>query len=170
MAELKDIGSRRERRKPYALYCAEPSLTKQSFKDECDINQIIDRASSGANITHLNERVARYGDFTQVPDYRTACDVVNRANGLFMELDAKVRERFGNDPGRMVAFLTDPQNYEEAVKLGFFKASEPEGDAQIPSEDITPPESNPRAAGAPPAVPKAQFGGNVPKPQRGGGQ
>jgi phage internal scaffolding protein len=112
-------------RDPHALYCDEPSLTKQSFVDECDINQIIERARNGADISHLNARSPQFGDFSNIPDYRSACDVVNRANSMFMELDARVRERFANDPGRMLEFMRDPANREDCVKLGLFEAPKP---------------------------------------------
>lgn len=108
-----------EKRRPHALYGFEPTKTKQSFKQECDINEILKRAKNGQDISKLvNNRVARYGDFTNVPDYRDALDMVNRAEGMFMQLDAKVRERFNNDPGRMISFLQDPANRDEAIKLG----------------------------------------------------
>lgn len=107
----------------------DPGLTKQSFKDECDINLIIARAALGADISHVNARVAQFGDFSNIPDYQTSLDLVNRAQGMFMDLPANVRERFLNDPGKMVAFLQDDKNYDEAVQLGLVvpkaKAADP---------------------------------------------
>jgi len=105
-------------RDPHAIYFDEPGVTQQSFKDECDINLIIDRARNGAAISHLNARVAQYGDFSSIPDYRSALDQVNRANGMFMELDAKVRERFANDPAKFLDFVQNPANSDELVRLG----------------------------------------------------
>lgn len=106
------------KRKPFAIYFDEPTKTVQASKDECDINCIIARASNFADISHVNRRVAQYGDFSNVPSYMDALGLVNRANGMFMSLDAKIRERFSNDPSRMIAFLQDVSNYDEAVKLG----------------------------------------------------
>lgn len=114
------------KRKPFALYCDDVSLTKQSFKSECDINVIIRRARSGADVSHVNARVPIYADVSDVPDYRSALDVINRANGLFMSLDADVRLYFGNDPSRFVDFVSDPKNREESIRLGLAKAPEPE--------------------------------------------
>lgn len=105
-------------RVPHALYFDDPSMTVQSFKDETDINVIVARAVSGADISHVNSRVARYGDFSNIPDYQSALNLVNRAEGMFRELPAPVRERFSNDAVKMVNFLQDPANYDEAVKLG----------------------------------------------------
>lgn len=105
-------------RNPHAIYFDEPGVTQQNFKDECDINIILERARNGVPISHLNARIAQYGDVSSIPDYRSALDTVNRANGLFMELDAKVRERFANDPAKFLAFAQNPANVDEMVRLG----------------------------------------------------
>lgn len=113
-------------RNPHALYCDDPSLTVQAFKDETDINKIIARVSKGADLTHVNSRVAQYGDFSNVPDYQSALDLVSRAQGFFMSMSPEVRERFANDPGRMINFLKDEKNYKEALELGLVvKKEEP---------------------------------------------
>lgn len=118
------IGSKDTSRNPHAQYFDDPSLTKQSFKDETDINMIIKRAEQGATLGNVNSRVAMYGDFTDVPSYQESLDLVNRANGMFMSLDAFVRERFGNDPRKMVSFLQDGRNRDEAIRLGLVKPLE----------------------------------------------
>lgn len=117
--------SKNEKRDPHALYCDDPSLTQQNFAAECDINMIVKRAAAGGELTHVNPRPGQYGDFSNIPDYREAFEVVKRANALFMGMDWQVRERFGNDPQRMVQFLQDPKNRDEAIKLGLVKAPEP---------------------------------------------
>lgn len=109
-------------RKPHALYCDDVSLTKQSFKPECDINGIMARAVSGAAVSHLNSRVPVYLDVSNVPDYRASLEVVSRANGHFMSLSAEVRRFFGNDPAKFVSFVIDPKNREESIRLGLCKA------------------------------------------------
>lgn len=107
------------KRRPFAIYDWSPSMTKQSFAEEVDINKILERARAGQDIrASVTERVAQYGDFSNVPSYQAALDLINRANGMFMSLDANIRERFFNDPRRMVMFLQDSSNYDEAVKLG----------------------------------------------------
>lgn len=97
-------------------------LTQQSAKDECDINIIIERAKRGAVIEPRPE-VPRYGDFTDIPtDLRECLIVVRRADELFMSLDAQVRRRFDNDPAKMLDFLNDSKNREEAISLGLVTA------------------------------------------------
>lgn len=126
------------KRDPNALYCDEPSMTKQSFVDECDINQIIDRARNGGSVDHLNARVPVYADVSNIPDYRSALDVVREADASFMALDAKVRERFANDPGRLLDFLKDPQNYDEGVKLGLLTPKKPVAPVSPPNAPLPP--------------------------------
>jgi len=99
-----------------------PSLTKQSFKDECDINKIMQRFKKTMNADFLT-RFAGYtsgefGDFSNVADYRSAIDQVNRANEVFMNLPAKVRSRFRNDAALFLDFCHDPRNVNEMVELG----------------------------------------------------
>jgi phage internal scaffolding protein len=138
--------SKNSDRNPTAIYFDEPVLTVQSFAAECDINNIISRACAGADITHVSARVAQYGDFSSVPSYREALDLVSRAEGLFMELDPKIRERFANDPARMIDFLQDPANRPEAVRLGLVVAQ-----AVVPAPDA------PKGASIP--VPPTGVGG-----------
>lgn len=108
-----------------ALDVSGPSLTQQSGKDECDINIIVERAKRGADLSLLARSGApMYGDFTGLPSYRDALLMVNKARDMFMSLDAFVRERFANDPAKLLDFLGDPKNRDEAVKLGLVKAPE----------------------------------------------
>lgn len=106
------------KRKPYAVYFDEPSLTMQSFKDESDINKIVARVRAGHDISNVAARTGQYGDFSNLPSYQDCLNTVNRATGMFNSMSANVRERFGNDVATMVAFLQDPANLDEAVKLG----------------------------------------------------
>lgn len=95
----------------------EPSRTKQSFKDECDINNIMNRYIKTGEISHLNSTNPEYG-FAPDFDFSEAMEMVQRAQDLFDELPANIRERFDNDPGEFMAFCEDPANGPEAAALG----------------------------------------------------
>lgn len=112
------------KRKPHALYCDDPSRTKQAMADECDINKIIQRVQQGGDLSHINTRAAQFGDFSNVPDYRESLDFINNANALFMALDATIRDRFANDPAKLLDFLQNPNNKAEATRLGLLKPQE----------------------------------------------
>lgn len=110
---VRSNGSRRVQ-----LVCDGKTRTVQSAKDECDINKIMSRYAKTGLISHVNGREARYGDFTGVVDYQTAVDAVRAAEVSFMALPSSVRSRFDNDPGQLIAFLSDRANLDEAVELG----------------------------------------------------
>lgn len=93
------------------------SRTKQEFKDECNMNIIMDNWLKTGRVP-VNARPPQYGDFTLVSDYKTAVDAVHEAEARFGELPSKVRERFGNDPQLLLDFMDDPACEEEAIELG----------------------------------------------------
>lgn len=107
------------------------SLTHQSFKDECDINLIIDRLDVSGFLNQPGQRTPQYFDASEVPDYQSALNQVIYAQSLFADLDAHVRKRFGNDPAAFVDFFNDPANQDEAIRLGLAtSAPEAEGAPQ----------------------------------------
>lgn len=101
---------------------SKPSLTKQSFKAECDINKIMQKFKKvqGADfLSQYNGYVeGRFGDFSNVTDYRSAIEQVEHAKSVFCALPAKVRSRFSNDPAAFLDFVQDPKNSDELVSLG----------------------------------------------------
>jgi phage internal scaffolding protein len=46
---------------------------------------------------------------------------IMEAQNRFMELPAKVRKEFDNDPGAFLAFLENPNNYDRAIELGLIE-------------------------------------------------
>jgi len=104
------------------LSCPEPTLAQQQFKDDSDPNFIMKQFARGIDITKYNVlHSPQYGDFTGVSDYQSAPNAVIQAELGFNELPAEVRARFENDPGRMLDFLNDPKNRDEASELGLLK-------------------------------------------------
>lgn len=93
------------------------SLTVQSPKDEVDINKIVARVQKGALLPELAGQPF-YGDVSQISDLQDAIIKVQEANALFMQYPAELRERFQNDPVKLVDFFADDANIEEAVELG----------------------------------------------------
>lgn len=117
-----------------------PSRTKQAFRDECDINKIMQRFKKVMNSDYLsrfNSYVGgQFGDFSGVSDYRTAIEQVSQARGVFDALPAKVRARFGNDPAQFLDFVQNPKNVDEMVSLGLATKRAPNQDApSLPEGD-----------------------------------
>lgn len=117
------------------LRCTDPTLAKQSFKDECDINKIVERFGLTGELP-TNIAVPEYQDFTQIYDYHSALNAVAQANEAFEELPAKMRQRFQNDPETFVNFCTDPRNREELTRMGLLK---PEDQLPLPVVPEVPP-------------------------------
>lgn len=95
-----------------------PSATQQHFKDECDINSVLERYRKTGHFNPHIVRKGQYGDFTGFSDFRSALQVVIEAQSSFDALPAHLRKRFGNDPQNLVDFLSDSKNNEEAETLG----------------------------------------------------
>lgn len=127
------------------LQFPERGLEKQSFKDECDINNIMRRFQNTGVIDHLSQRPAMYGEIPEL-DFAGAMGIVVEARERFQALPAVVRDRFDNDPAKLLAFVQNPDNRDEAIKLGIVEPRQ--GTATPPA---APPPVSP--TGAPPATP-----------------
>lgn len=108
-----------------ATYFDDESLTQQQFADDCDINILAVRFGLvGKPMPMEAFDPSYYGDLSEVPDLRTALDLVNDAKNKFMDLPSRIRNRFDNSPGKLWAFVNDPDNADEAVRLGLLKQVE----------------------------------------------
>lgn len=92
-------------------------MAKQEFKDETDINTILRRFAVTRQLPE-SVRMPTYGDFTGLTDFHEAMNAIVAARESFMEMPASVRKRFDNDPGEFVAFCSNPNNLDEARKMG----------------------------------------------------
>jgi phage internal scaffolding protein len=99
------------------LKCLDASLTQQQFKEDSDINTIVDRfMKSGVLPTPTN--MPQYVDYEGVFDFQSAMNVVRQADENFMRMDAKIRARFNNSPQEFLEFFSDAENMPEAIRLG----------------------------------------------------
>ncbi len=69
-------------------------------------------------IDPCNVRSPTYGDFTGPSDYHTALNKIMDAEEAFSDLDSRLRDRFQNDPAQLLEFISNSENYEEALNLG----------------------------------------------------
>lgn len=89
-----------------AWYSTEPSLTKQEFKDDVDINVIIKRALA----TGEPPPMALPEHFADIPERISHFEMASKvaeANALFYELPAEKRAVFQNDPTRWADQVLD---------------------------------------------------------------
>lgn len=107
-----------------ALICNDPTRTRQEFKEECDINTIVERFGiTGTMPESLVTPMS--GDFTEVVDYRTSLHLLMEAEQAFLQVPAAIRERFGNDPHRFVEFVSDEKNRPALTEMGLLEVKRP---------------------------------------------
>lgn len=102
----------------------EPTLCKQSFKSQCDVNNILKKYLKTGVLEHQTHFKGDYGDFTTSLDYRSSLDTLAAAEASFEALPAKVRRHFANDPINLLRAIEDPARKEELVELGLLKKSD----------------------------------------------
>jgi len=94
-----------------------PSMTKQSFKDECDVNNIMARFERTGVLDYINENAAQFGEVPAL-DFQTAMNIVAKGNSLFEQMPGAQRAAFENDPVKFLAFMEDGRNRDKAIELG----------------------------------------------------
>ncbi len=102
--------------KPEVRKYTQHGRTKQSQKDECDINKLLERAARKGSLSHLDKYQSRYGDFA---DFDFTEHAIKMAEGqtIFENLPAEVQKEFDQSPDKFFNFVTDPQNAEKLAQL-----------------------------------------------------
>lgn len=99
------------------LECKDESLTVQADAVDADINVIVKKFVR-TGVLPLRQVPPLEGDFSNVSDYHEAMNLIRQADESFMSVDADIRARFDNDPGKFVAFCSDEKNLDEMRKMG----------------------------------------------------
>lgn len=79
-------------------------LTQQSFKDECDINTLLQHWMKTGVMPNFRQDPPSYGDFADLPTMQEAANLVLHAEQVFADLPDDVREQFAS-----------PMDYFDAV-------------------------------------------------------
>lgn len=130
------------------VYSGGPTLCRQEFADECDINQIMKRYENSGpnNLGPHPDVVPMYVDWSEMPDSLLSfMSRMDEAQVAFMTLPATVRKEFDNSAISFVDFASDPNNLDQMRTWGLA----PPGKA---AEAVVPPVGAPEPAPvAPPA-------------------
>lgn len=145
----------------------EGTTTQQQFADEADINNIMKRHLGGAPLmstaAQASGRQPLYLDVSSL-DYQHMVNVIADAKQAFLTLPPKLRRYHNNDPYQMVRWLDNPENHEEARKLGLMPPLQPSAGAGEPSPEGSTPEGvGPAGGAAGTGSPEGGQGGNAPK-------
>jgi len=87
MAETKS----KLKKRPHAIVFSQPSLTRQSFKDECDVNQIVKRYTETGMINHIPRTTPQYGDAPEGDFLEAAivnADIASQIEAGTLDMDA----------------------------------------------------------------------------------
>lgn len=117
--------------------CPEETLAQQQFRDECDINTILERFGI-TGMVPTNVRQPLTEDFIDAMDYQSALNALMEAEQSFMEMPAKVRAEFQNDAGKFIDFFGREENRERAIELGLIHKP-----AEAPVQGAVPPPVTP---------------------------
>lgn len=97
------------------------SRTQQNFRDECDINHIMAKYEKTGFLVdplHAATRTPLFGDFTAIPDFQTAQNIIREGVEIFEALPARIRKIFDNDPAVFSEFMSNRDNLDSALEMG----------------------------------------------------
>lgn len=122
-----------------------PSMTDRSFREECDINNIVSRCLSTGQMPP-DDGSGVFGDFSELPnDLMSTYDYIERAGERFMELPSDLRLKFNNDPLTLLQALHDPSNHDLMVEYGLISKAAPaasQSDLESKAENVPPQSTN----------------------------
>lgn len=131
-------------RKPYEIVepvrceTVGPTMTRQEFKEDCDINRILGQYRKTGMIAHRNTHQGQYGEFAKM-DFHEAMNFVVETQEMFETVPSDVRSKFGNDPGAFVDFVTNSDNLDEMREMGLAPPQRPEPAPPAPPAPEEPP-------------------------------
>lgn len=94
-----------------------PSLTKQSFKDSVDVNNIMAKYQKTGIVDHFNKYEGRYVDL-DASTFTENQMIVANAMSMFEELPSKARNHFNNDPAAFLEYVSQEQTPDSNALLG----------------------------------------------------
>lgn len=122
------------KKRKHSIKFTQPSMTRQSEKELCNVNNIMAKYEKTGLIDHFRNRPGEYGDFTNVQTYQDALNKIMLAENQFNALPADLRKRFDNDPVAFVEYVTNPENHESLAKMGLLEPIAPEAPAKAAGE------------------------------------
>lgn len=126
----------------------EPSKTNPNYKDEVDVNNIINRFLKTGQLTHVSHQQMAYIDQSATPpDLQSTIHFIKNQNELYQSLNKKSKNRFPTIE-LFLEFAENPANQEELQQLLGHKkttiqTTKKEADKEsTPSTPPTPPTPN----------------------------
>lgn len=122
----------------------EEGRTDQSFKEDCDVRSIVQRAARTGFLPGRDPAEARYINCVGIPSFQEARELVRQVEAEFLALPPRIRRECDGDPAVFVRRLEDPEFVDELVRAGLAKRREssppPDGaGSEAASESAEPP-------------------------------
>ncbi len=114
------------------LHCLDKTRTKQSMRDECDINVIVKQYVKTGTVDYVNPLGGQYGDNPSVT-FTEAMNIVRDAQSMFDGIPSKIRAEFNNRPEEFLDFMSDPGNQDEMIELGLLPRKPPQAVDLVPA-------------------------------------
>lgn len=108
-------------------YTGEDSKVQKSMQDETDISNILKKYGR-TGVLPIVQNEALYGDFSDVPSFQEAQNIIIKAEEQFSLLSAEARKKFDNDPAKFLEFCGDEKNKDEMIKMGLAKPPAPKAE------------------------------------------
>lgn len=109
---------------PRPIVICDDGRTKQSMKDDSDINLIMKKYKKTGLINFVNNNQGEYMEIDDI-DYHEALTIVTEADQMFQQMPASLRKKFQNDPGQFLNFVQNPDNLPEMEELGLIAKNKP---------------------------------------------
>lgn len=124
-----------------AITFPEQGRTKQQFREECNINNIMKRYEKTGVLKHVNLREPQYG-LVPATDFAEAMRIVTDAQETFNSLPSELRKRVGHSPEEFLRFYANSENAAELESYGLHSVSpaEPEPAPSAPADTPEPAE------------------------------
>ena len=131
-------------KKKYKLH----GRTKQSQKDETDINKLLERSAREKTLSHLEKYQANYADFSDY-DFETHVKKIAAGNTMFEELPAETKREFKQSAQKFFEFVTNPENAARLPELlpQIARQGNYYPHVGVTPADLTPAETAPQAQG-----------------------
>ena len=115
------------------------SMTKQEFKDDCDVKSVMQRWAQTGVLDHTRVSPPTYGDTTLTPaSYQEALEISRLVENEFNALDPETRAEYDNDPAAYLEHL-EQQAHEREIEPE--PEAPPTADSAIPTpEELIDPE------------------------------
>lgn len=127
-----------------------PGKTEQSYKEDLDINRLVEPAMRKGLLRHVERFVGEYDDIP-VESFQDAQFIVAKGRNMFEALPSRIRTKFGT-PDEFMKFVQDPANKDWLIRHGVVKGVDgldrkgnPTG--YDPANDPVPPPVDKPAAG-----------------------